>query len=31
LTAFHKRNVALVREGDRFALQNRSENVSVKS
>ena len=31
LTAFHQRNVALVREGDRFALQNRGENVSVKS
>ena len=31
LTAFHQRNVVLVREGDRFALQNRGENVSVKS
>jgi putative ATP-binding cassette transporter len=29
LTAFHQRNVVLVREGDRFALQNRGENVSV--
>jgi len=31
LAAFHQRNVVLVREGDRFALRNRGENVSVKS
>src|SRR5438552_18795983 len=29
-TAFHQRSVVLVRDGDRFALQNRGENVSVK-
>ena len=28
LEAFHQRNVALVRDGDRFALQNRSEGAS---
>jgi len=31
LTAFHGRNVVLIREGDRFALQNRSENVKAEN
>jgi vitamin B12/bleomycin/antimicrobial peptide transport system ATP-binding/permease protein len=30
LEAFHQRNVELVRDGDRFALQNRKERQSVK-
>jgi vitamin B12/bleomycin/antimicrobial peptide transport system ATP-binding/permease protein len=31
LTTFHGRNVVLSREGDRFALQNRSENVKSEN
>ncbi|MFY9954397.1 ABC transporter ATP-binding protein/permease [Bradyrhizobium sp.] len=31
LTAFHGRNVVLIREGDRFALQNRGENVKSEN
>ena len=29
LEAFHQRNVVLSRDGDRFALQNRKEEVKV--
>jgi putative ATP-binding cassette transporter len=29
LEAFHQRNVVLNRDGDRFALQNRKEDVKV--
>ena len=31
LAAFHERNAVLVREGDRFALQNRGENVKSEN
>jgi vitamin B12/bleomycin/antimicrobial peptide transport system ATP-binding/permease protein len=31
LAAFHERNAVLIREGDRFALQNRGENVKSEN
>jgi putative ATP-binding cassette transporter len=31
LAAFHGRNAVLVREGDRFALQNRGENAKSEN
>jgi vitamin B12/bleomycin/antimicrobial peptide transport system ATP-binding/permease protein len=31
LAAFHERNAVLVREGDRFALQNRGENMKSEN